>query len=289
LVDFFVANVDDNRPQLNGRTFATLQILLPARITGGRVEITYGTATSHYDIHQNSETVTAIAWYLDAECKAEPIISGYQLALSYEIIHALPTPVPHLSFMLDNLANLRRLLGYWALEDTSHSIPRMLAFVLKSNYREDESWFATLTRSDMHKLEPVAGLLGFKLFTAVLDCHLSGDADDQNDSFLEKSGRTRWSRPYPSTPKLPTMGTLRSKKFEAKEFADSDGDFYAHMAGWLLNESDITLQTPLQVCVPDAIEYEGFIHNVSFIKPRASIYCHLPLRFFSETRVPPVL
>jgi hypothetical protein len=59
------------------------------------------------------------------------------------------------------------------------------------------------------------------------------------------------------------MAVLRSKRLETKEFVDLDGDHYADMAGWSLEESDILLHEPLEEYVPDAVEYGGFTQDVS--------------------------
>ena len=261
---FLSHNTFYDRPLPSDRVFATLQILLPSSFTGGQVEIKFGRAATRYDVDQASETsVSAIAWYMDAAYKTLPIVSGYQLTLSYEIIHTLPTPVPQLSFMLGNLAKLRRMLGYWVSKDTFHPIPRMLAFILKSNYKEDEYGVGVLTRNDGRKLQPVTDSLGFKLFIAALNCHISGEADDQNDSLLTRSGPSRWSRPYHDGLKLPTMTRVRSKRLQAKDFVDLDGVSYPHMTGWSLDEKDIALHVALQKYVPDVAEYGGFHRDVS--------------------------
>ena len=237
------------------------------------MEIAFGAATTHYDVGQASEnTVSAIAWYSDAVYKTEPIISGYRLALSYEVFHVLPTPVPNLRFMLDNLTKLRHLLSYWISESSSHPMPRMLAFILKGNYREDESGVGTLTRNDGRKLQPVTDLLGFKLFFAVLQCHLSGDAADRNEGVFPKSGPMQWSRPFLDGHKPPAMAALRFKRVEVKDFVDLDGDPYADMAGWSLDESEIVLREPLQEYVPDAVEYGGYILNVSSFEAKVYAY-----------------
>lgn len=268
-------NIIRDRLQSNDHTFATLQIMLPSRYIGGQVEIAYGPATTEYDIDRASEnTVSAIAWYADAVYKAQPIVSGYRLALSYEITHVLPSPVPSLPSMLDNLTNLRHLLRRWAPEDSSHPMPHMLTFILKSIYREDESGVGILTRNDGHKLKPVAESLGFKLFFAVLDCHLSGDVDDRDDHLETISGPIRWSGPSLGSQKLPTMKAVRTKSLKAKDFVDMDGDPYAGMTGWSLNESDVVLRTPLQEYVPDIVEYGGVMHNVS-ISEYDAYFCSL--------------
>ena len=141
-------------------------------------------------------------------------------------------------------------------------MPRMLAFILKGVYRENEL-AGILTRNDGRKLQPVADLLGFKLFFAVLSCCLSGDADDRDEHVFPKSGPMRWSKPFLDDHEPPTMAVLRSKKLLAKEFVDLDGDYYADMARWSLEESDILLHEPLEKYVPDAIEYGGFTQDVS--------------------------
>jgi len=138
----------------------------------------------------------------------------------------------------------------------------MLAFILKGVYREN-GLVGILTRNDGRKLQPVADLLGFKLFFAVLNCRLSGDADDRDEHVFPKSGPMRWSRPFVDGHEPPTMAVLRSKRLETKEFVDLDGDHYADMAGWSLEESDILLHEPLEEYVPDAVEYGGFTQDVS--------------------------
>jgi hypothetical protein len=97
----------------------------------------------------------------------------------------------------------------------------------------------------------------------VLNCHLSGDANDRDERVFPKSGPMRWSRPFLDGHEPPTMAVLLSKRLETTEFVDLDGDHYADMAGWSLEESDILLHEPLEEYVPDAVEYGGFTQNVS--------------------------
>lgn len=248
----------------NNKVFANLIINLPSRYTGGQDKITFRQEKRHLQ-STSEDSMTATAWYSDAEYDIGPITSGYRLFLLNRITHMPPTPVPSLPMMIDNLEKVRKLLGIWA---ESPSKPRMLVFPIKpsTKYGEEVSTVAqecSLTRADGFKLQEVSSPLGFKTFFAVLHCHMEGTPDNEHKDVQLHSGPGRWSKPYYDDHSPPAMIQSTCKSLILKDVADLDGDPYIHMDGWQLEVSDLVLQIPLERSLPDTIEYEGSANNVS--------------------------
>ncbi|KAF8656949.1 hypothetical protein AX16_002304 [Volvariella volvacea WC 439] len=177
--------------------FATVIIVLPSAYTGGEVHVSLGSKEKAFDFAQNSGSTTSVfAWYTDVVHSVKPITSGYRLALSYNLIfrshnsrQLAPQPVH------SSLPRLRKILTAWhrGLYPSSHDV---LAYSLDHQYSINElkTGRAGLKGQDAYLVSNIADVAwecGYDIFLANIDLHVTGDADDFEDSeeMVEETNR----------------------------------------------------------------------------------------------------
>ena len=112
-------------------------IFLPSQYTGGEIHLTHASETRIVDF--SSAKIAALAYYADVLTEMKPITSGYQLALSYNIIHtsrhiSLPT-VSNADYLG---AELRQVLCNWKQRSTEPEVPDCIAYLLKHQFSEED-------------------------------------------------------------------------------------------------------------------------------------------------------
>ncbi len=69
--------------------FATIVIVLPSEFSGASLHLSHAGKTQIIDIAFASLAMThALAWYTDVYHSVSPVLSGYRLALSYNLVHS---------------------------------------------------------------------------------------------------------------------------------------------------------------------------------------------------------
>ncbi|KAG6834600.1 hypothetical protein H0H93_008669, partial [Arthromyces matolae] len=173
--------------------FATVLIVLPSRYTGGEVHISHSTTTKVLDFAPNSLASTAIlAWYTGAVHEVKPLKSGYRLALSYNLIHTTPgVPKPLLPDMSKAVSQVRQVLHKW--QESAYENEELpggyVAYLLEHKYNEANiaGGKKCLKGADAHlvtNVETIAEELGYKLYLANLEYHVTGTSyDDPYDDY----------------------------------------------------------------------------------------------------------
>lgn len=108
-------NTEHDSFAVSGR-FGTLTIMLPSEHEGGEAVVRLGNQKRTLSITEPREfSYSYMAWYADADYSVEPIISGYRLVLTYNLIHrtgdieaARPSSV-----LNDNRAAIDSALNAW--------------------------------------------------------------------------------------------------------------------------------------------------------------------------------
>ncbi|KDQ15306.1 hypothetical protein BOTBODRAFT_174147 [Botryobasidium botryosum FD-172 SS1] len=162
--------------------FATMIVTLPSAFTGGAIHLSHAGLPAVIDSSADSLLSTSVAaWYTGVTHEFKPVISGYRLALSYNLIHTTDAPRPSLPATYGPLTELRHVLLSW--KQGGHSGPRKIICLLQEMY-----YSATALRdskgADAHLvsfLGAVAKELGFKLGMAKAQLTLSGAACDSGD------------------------------------------------------------------------------------------------------------
>jgi hypothetical protein len=160
--------------------FATIIIVLPSAFTGGSAHLFHGALSATYDTSSTSLSTThALAWYTDVRHEIKPITSGYRLALSYNVMHTLPSPRPALPTTNPALEALRVALTTW--NACGGNGPEKLVCLLDHKYSQANLSAAAMKGSDAQTvgaLAALAGDLGFSFGFAHLERVVRGQASD---------------------------------------------------------------------------------------------------------------
>ncbi|KAF4987491.1 hypothetical protein FDECE_15411 [Fusarium decemcellulare] len=78
-------------PDAAKNVIGTLIVCLPAEHQGADIQLSFGDQTCSFSTAPSSALdLSAIAWFSDVKCKVKELVSGYRLALSYELAEITP-------------------------------------------------------------------------------------------------------------------------------------------------------------------------------------------------------
>jgi hypothetical protein len=177
--------------------FASLVVTLPSQFTGGSLQLQHAGEVKQIKMNPDSAFSTQlIAWYTDVVHAVEPIQSGYRLALSYNLIHAIaPSLRPALSTTSPHAKELRRVLTNWKKKQT----PQLIVYLFDHQYSSSNLLSAALKGKDAHvirNLRAVAEPLGFRIYVANIQLHQIGmDMGDEgyDDDWDQEFGHSTWN------------------------------------------------------------------------------------------------
>lgn len=159
--------------------FATVIVILPSKYSGGAAHLTHGGSSAVYDYGPRSQHYTTVlSWYSDVTHEIKPIASGYQLALSYNVIHTSQSPCPSLSPNVDFMQKLRRVMSIWE-QDEGGLTPDKVFYLLTHTYSEASLKASALKGTDAHTVALLGNLaedMGFGLGLAIVECCMRGTA-----------------------------------------------------------------------------------------------------------------
>ncbi|KAF8656970.1 hypothetical protein AX16_002325 [Volvariella volvacea WC 439] len=119
--------------------FATVEVTLPSPYTGGQVHVSQDENESIFDLSRTSASVTSVlAWYTDVFHSIKPITSGYRLALSYNLVHTLPSVSrPTTPSLQASLTRLGKILTAWR-HGLYPKAPGIVAYMFDHQYNPSE-------------------------------------------------------------------------------------------------------------------------------------------------------
>ncbi|KDQ11212.1 hypothetical protein BOTBODRAFT_177464 [Botryobasidium botryosum FD-172 SS1] len=163
-------------------SFLNMLIVFPSAFMGGAVHFSHNGTSSSVEISSNSLSTTSIlSWFTGVTHRIEPLMSGYCLALSYDLNYPSDSPQPSMADPTDLALRLRNALSSWK-QDPYNGLSRVIylldaqltCFNLAKNRLE-----STDSRI-VSAITPIAKDLGFCLGLALLDrppCGGRGDTD----------------------------------------------------------------------------------------------------------------
>ena len=167
--------------------FAKIMVILPSTFTGGAVRLSDDDSTVAYDHIKDSDYETSVlSWRTDVTSEAEPIMSGYRLALSYNLICSKPTPPlrPVSSNHEQVVDRFCQILRRWNAYGTGID-PDKIVIPLTHNYSPQNLHAHALEGIDSHHVAALGHLVAESdshMGLGTLVCAMNGDADDDPDS-----------------------------------------------------------------------------------------------------------
>ncbi|RXW15356.1 hypothetical protein EST38_g10498 [Candolleomyces aberdarensis] len=158
------------------KTFVTMTFILPCPFEGGEVHVAHGGLERVISVSNDSKLSTSVsAWYQDVRHEVKPILSGYRLALVYEVIYTESRA--SLADRRTAQVALRKILRKWEYEESV-----LQAYMLSDNYDTSRfgDWSRALNYSDALKVSvllPIAKALGFVVYLAKLEFTECGEGD----------------------------------------------------------------------------------------------------------------
>jgi hypothetical protein len=224
--------------------FATLVVVLPSASTGGELLVRHKDREVRLDLYcPDPSEVAFAAFYADCVHEVLPVMSGFRLALIYNLLRPGPGRLPEPPSYASQQTRLATLLQAWGAElsRSTTDAPDKLIFPLEHAYTSAELGFGALKGADA----AAAAVLMAAAQSADCDLHLaliaveeSGSADYTGYS----SSYRRWSEPD-------------ENEFEEVEVLDRS----IALSTWRRpdNEPSVLGEIPVgddELCPPDALD-----------------------------------
>lgn len=254
--------------------FASIIVTLPSAYEGASLHLSHAGQTKVVDLASSSATTTSVlAWYSDVYHAVHPVLSGYRLALSYNLVMPpSPTSVrPSLPKMDDAVARLRHVLLSWRRDQTG-SAPVKLVYNLDHKYSQISLGTGSLKGKDAHMLSflrPIAEELRFRLYLANVELHESGQAENSGGGGYRGGGwgRRRWGYSRYDDDEDDDdhggMAELEESTLSVTNIVDLDG-ITVKLDGIKIDQDKDMIPYRLKDQGVDQEEYEGYQGNVSF-------------------------
>ena len=152
--------------------FATLIIILPSSHAGSQFHVSHAGSTRTFAFANHSSTeICAVAWYQETEHHVEPVTSGFQLSLTFDLVPTSST-IPRIPVIPLALSHLRTVLRRWAEDDyTHHWGLKIIALAFHHEYDTQHPTIESLKGEDAHKVsllrivaEEMGYVIGFAVF-----------------------------------------------------------------------------------------------------------------------------
>jgi len=147
---FFVRHRDSEKAP---GMFATLVVVLPSEHSGGELVVRHQGREARLDLRRDEPSAAAFAaFYADCVHEVCPIVSGYRLALIYNLVRTGKGPLPKPPDYAAEQQELVALLREWSAEPGAPGgppeTPVKLIYPLEHAYTPAELAFATLKGAD---------------------------------------------------------------------------------------------------------------------------------------------
>ncbi|PYH71790.1 2OG-Fe(II) oxygenase [Aspergillus vadensis CBS 113365] len=191
---FFLPHQDSEKAD---GMFATLVVCLSSKHEGGDLIVSHrGTKIEWRSAPSSEFSFSWAAWYADVIHEVKPVISGYRVALVYNLIHRPSFGARMPIVQTDKLA---LLLGFWASRTdekihpghpawdryVDHCCPPALVYALEHQYTSAELSFDRLKGVDQARfaqLQHACQRLEFGIYLANIEKTESGAAEEPYDS-----------------------------------------------------------------------------------------------------------
>jgi len=255
--------------------FATVVIVLPSLHTGGELVLSHSNASKIFDFSSHSLLETAVmAWYTDVFHEVKPVLSGFRLALSFNLIRSTESSlaVPRLSNIDSSIGELRTVLRKWKADKFSDTCNNKVAYMLSHQYSESElsRGEKALKGGDAHLISyirDVAEELGFVLALGNLELQISGQAEDTGYRCNYYKRRRGWYDDSEDEADADDVEMIEEDNRELSVTAlyDLDGRRIASIT--TIVDEDLIPADYFDGVQPDRKEYEGYMGNVSRLQP----------------------
>ncbi|KAF2178652.1 hypothetical protein K469DRAFT_675665 [Zopfia rhizophila CBS 207.26] len=143
---FFKAHKDSEKvPGM----FGTLVICLPSEHTGGEVHLVHGKEKRVLETAKSSKfDLSTLAWYSNVQHEVRPIVAGYRLVLTYNLVQDQGLPRQSAAALDESHARLERLLHIW---DKEFDYLDMFVYPLEHQYTEASLCLKSLKGHDAAK------------------------------------------------------------------------------------------------------------------------------------------
>lgn len=150
---FFKAHKDSEKTP---GMFGTLVICLPSEHSGGEVHLVCGGKRTVLETAKHSQyDLSTLAWYSDVQHEIKPILSGYRLVMTYNLVQDQTKP-KQTAFMVDeSRARLENLFRLW---NSEHTAIEKLIYPLKHQYTEASLGLKSLKGHDAAKARQIESL-----------------------------------------------------------------------------------------------------------------------------------
>lgn len=170
--------------------FGTFTICLPSQHEGGELVLRHNGQTKVFDTSKYSDfDVSCSAWYADVLHEVRPVISGFRVMLTYNLIYTRPpVEAPRLALELDkDTQKLRTLVEAWDT-GSGDSVPTKLVYNLEHQYTDASLSLASLKGDDQWKARALIQAVestGLEVFLADVECTKNEDVEDDDGSGSE--------------------------------------------------------------------------------------------------------
>lgn len=246
--------------------FATIIVVLPSLYSGGQVHVSHGSSRKTFDLSSTSAFTTSfLTWYTDVVHEVKPIMSGYRLALSYNLIHTSPgIPRPTLPNFHGAVSRIHHILHKWSkgAYDASKGHTDIVAYLLEHQYSQHNLKMGALKGKDAHlvaNIRAAAEEEDFMIGLANLEYHVTGAADDDGPRY-----RRGWGGYSSEESEGGTPGMLEEyeHKLSVKNLVDLDGFSIMGDKDLGISNEHLIPENPFEDADPDNTEYEGYMGNV---------------------------
>jgi hypothetical protein len=249
--------------------FGSIIITLPSAFEGAALHLSHSGQTKVIDLASTSKISTSVlAWYSDVFHSVKPVVSGYRLALSYNLA---VSPVsanlrPSLPDMSPAVNQLRHVLISWRQARTKKA-PVKLVYHLDHQYSSFGLGNVSLKGKDAHILSflrPIAEELQFRIYIANVELHQSGTADDSGGYGYHHRRRCAYGYGYSSDDNggfgHDGMMEVHDSELTVENVVDLNGE--SSDLDFTIEEEE-EMPFKLNETSPDEEDYEGYQGNVS--------------------------
>lgn len=136
--------------------FGTLVVCLPSQHTGGDVVLKFRGKETKLTTATTSEWTTSyLAWFSDVPHEVEPVLTGYRIVLTFNLINIGGATFSTVSSYDKQIESLRSVFNSWVDEPT----PQFLIYPLEHKYTNYSLSLDTLKGNDLVLAQSVSKLV----------------------------------------------------------------------------------------------------------------------------------